>query len=240
MCVQSANARSLADIRSEGVLHIGSLGLPPFSYKTPTGYAGFETELITALAADLGVKTDFGPITLDTVYTKLNEGSIDAALGGIGITSTRANKVLFTRPFLCAGMSVVSPNPDIQTRFDLENKTIAVLSGSTTQAFVQKLPFPKKAVVFTDVDSLIYAMTTGKVDATLNYKVAEPIMNKIYPKSGSHFGPVQWIIPVGAMLPEGDSTLRLALNANLFKMLKDGRYAALSTKYFAEDPRCKA
>ncbi|AZI43154.1 amino acid ABC transporter substrate-binding protein [Deinococcus psychrotolerans] len=240
MILPLAQARTLRDIKKEGVLHVNSLELPPFSYKTADGYTGFETELITMLASDLGLKIDFSPMLLDTIVSDLKEGRADAAVGGLGITSTRENQVGFTRPFLCAGMSVVSRDPAIQTRFDLENKTVGVLSGSTIQSFVQKLPFPKKAVVFATVNDLIYAIATGKVDATLGYKVSGPIMTKLYPKAGVLYGPVQWSIPVGAMLSDGDNSLRLALNGALAKSMQDGRYAQLSAKYFGENLRCKA
>ncbi|WP_161881472.1 substrate-binding periplasmic protein [Deinococcus alpinitundrae] len=235
-----AQARSLTEIRQEGILHVSSLDLPPLSYKADGGYTGFETELLTMLAGDLNLKVDFTSAALDTMMADLQGGRTDMAIGGLGITSTRENKVDFTRPFLCAGMSVVARNPAIQTRFDLENRNIGVLSGSTIQAFVQKLPFPKRAQVFPTANAVIYAVATGQVDASLAYQLMEPVMAKLYPKSGVHFGPVQWSIPVGAMLPDRASSLRLALNGALAKTMRDGRYEQLSTRYFGTDLRCKA
>lgn len=198
-------------------MHVSSLDLPPLSYKAGSSYTGFETELLTMLAGDLNLKVEFTSTALDTMVADLQGGRTDMAIGGLGITSTRENKVDFTRPFLCAGMSAVARDPAIQTRFDLENKTIAVLSGSTIQSFVQKLPFPKRAQVFPTANAVIYAVATGQVDASLACQLMEPVMAKLYPKSGVHFGPVQWSIPVGAMLPEHASSLRLALNGALAK-----------------------
>ncbi|WP_420595278.1 ABC transporter substrate-binding protein [Deinococcus sp.] len=239
----NAQARSLSEIReSGGILQIGTSGdLPPFTYRVGAGYAGFETELMTLLAADLGLKVNFKVVPVDAAIRSLQLGQTDVSIGGLGITSTRASRVNFTQPHACAGMSVVARDPKIQTRFDLAGKSIGVLSGSTIQSFVQKLPFEKKTKVYATTNDLIFAVGTGQVDATLGYYLMSPAIAKIYPKAGVHFGPVQWSIPVGAMLAEdGDDSLRLSLNAALAKAMNDGRYEQLSVKYFSIDVRCRA
>ena len=235
-----AQARSLTEIKAEGVLHVGSNELPPFAYQDNGNSVGFEPELLTMLAGDLGLKLGFSSVTVDTAISSLQTERNDVVIGGLGITSTRENKVDFSQPYLCAGMSVISRDPKIQTRFDLAGKTIGVLSGSTIQSFVQKLPFAKKTKVYATSEDLIFATATGQVDATLGYQLMAPMIAKVYPKAGVHFGPVQWSIPVGAMVQGDDSSLRLALNGALAKAMQDGRYEKLSLKYFGTDVRCRA
>lgn len=237
----SVQARSLTAIKQDGTLHIGTSGdMPPFSYTVGGVNTGFEVDLLSMIAADLGVKVDFTVVPVDGALTSFTDRNVDVMVGGLGITSTRENKVDFTQAYLCLGMSVVARDPAIQTRFDLENKNIGVLSGSTIQGFVAKLPFPKKTVVLATTNEVIFAVATGKVDASLAYTLMAPVMAKLYPKSGVHFGPVQWSVPVGAMVARNDASLRLALNRGLNKVVNDGRYAQLSSKYLGSDARCKA
>ncbi|WP_293913147.1 ABC transporter substrate-binding protein [Deinococcus sp.] len=238
--IQPAQARSLQDIRAEGVLHVGSINLPPFVYQAGGKYVGFEAELITLLAAELNLNVEFSDIQIDNTVASLANGKIDVMVGGQTITSTQGRNADFTQPYLCLGVSVVARDPAIQTRLDLENKTIGVISGSTVQSYVQKLPFAKKTNVYTNTNDLTLALADGQIDATLVYGMMAPALAKMYPKLKVSFGPTQWSVPVGAKLPVDQGALRLALNGRLARVMRDGRFEKLSTKYFGADLRCKS
>jgi polar amino acid transport system substrate-binding protein len=236
----SAQARSLEDIRAEGVLHIGSANLPPFVYQAGGSYVGFEAELLGMVASDMSLTVDFSTVQIDSATTALQDGKIDLMIGGQTITSTRENKADFSLPYLCLGMSVIARDPAIQTRFDLEHRTVGVISGSTAQSYVQKLSFAKKTIVFANTNDMTLALASGQIDATLGYQVMAPVIAKLYPKLKVQFGPVQWSVPVGTMLPSDQGALRLALNGRLARIMRDGRFEALSKKYFGSDQRCKS
>lgn len=234
-----AEARSLAQIKASGVLRVATTGdMPPFSLVSGGHYSGFEPELIEALASSLGVRVVYETVRGDQFTRLLQEDQVDAAIGAQAITSTRENKVDFTSPTVCAGVSVASMNPSLQKHTDLAGKTIAVSAGSVMQAYVQKLPFEKKVNVYPTVNDVVYAVISRSADATFAYRVMEPAFKKMLPKANLSFGLELWSVPIGIMVRQEDDSTRLALNAGLARFMQSGGYAALSLRHFGRDMRC--
>lgn len=143
-----AEARTLAEIRASGTLRVATSGdVPPFTMLDGGRYRGYEPELMEAVAASLGVRVSYQAAPADQFTRLLQEDRVDVAFGAQGITSTRENRVDFTVPVACAGVSVVSFDPKLQKHTDLVGKTIGVGTGSIMHSFVQKLPFEKKVNV---------------------------------------------------------------------------------------------
>lgn len=235
-----AQARTLAQIRASGVLRVATpADVPPFSLVSAGNHFGFEVELLEALAADLGVKISFELARIDQLTSLLQEDRVDVAFSALGITSTRENKIDFTVPTACVGVSVVSLDPKLNLHTDLKGKTIGVIAGSIMTSYVQKLPFDKKVNVYPSNNDVVLAVFSKAVDATVAYSVAEGMVKKLYPKANVHFGPELWSVPIGMMLREDNDSTRLALNASLVKFQQGAGYAALSNKYFGKDLRCK-
>ncbi|EYB68226.1 hypothetical protein DEIPH_ctg025orf0071 [Deinococcus phoenicis] len=234
-----AEARTLAQIKASGVLRVATTGdMPPFTVVNAGRYSGFEPELLEAVASDLGVRVSYETARGDQFVRLLQEDRVDVAVGAQGITSTRENKVDFTVPTACAGVSVASMNPGLQKHTDLVGKTIAVSAGSIMQAYVQKLPFEKKVNVYPTVNDVIFAVISRGVDATFAYTVMQPAIKKMLPKAPLSFGPELWSVPIGMMVREDNASTRLALNASLTKLMQSGSYASLSLKHFGKDVRC--
>ncbi|UQN06561.1 ABC transporter substrate-binding protein [Deinococcus sp. QL22] len=236
-----AEARTLSQIKASGVLRVATpADVPPFSLVNAGKHFGFEAELIEALAADLGVKVSYEMARIDQLTTLLQDDKVDVAFSALGITSTRENKIDFTSPTACVGVSVVSLDPKINLHTDLKDKTIGVIAGSIMTSYVQKLPFDKKVNVYPSNNDVVIAVFSKAVDATVAYSVAEGMVKKLYPKANVHFGPELWSVPIGMMLREDNDSTRFALNLGLIKMQRTSAYTALSTKYFGKDLRCKS
>ncbi|MDB5044412.1 MAG: amino acid transporter substrate-binding protein [Deinococcus sp.] len=236
----SAQARTLAQIRTSGVLRVATpADVPPFTLANAGKHFGFEVELLEALAADLGVKLSFEVARIDQLTTLLQEDRVDVAFSALGITSTRENKIDFTAPTACVGVSVISLDPKLNLHTDLKGKKIGVIAGSIMTSYVQKLPFEKQVNVYPSNNDVVMAVFSRAVDATVAYSVAEGMVKKLYPKANIHFGPELWSVPIGMMVRQDNNSTRLALNASLNKFQQGPAYAALSTKYFGRDLRCK-
>ncbi|ANE43924.1 substrate-binding periplasmic protein [Deinococcus puniceus] len=236
-----AEARTLSQIKASGVLRVATpADVPPFSLVNAGKHFGFEAELLEALAADLGVKVTYEIARIDQLTTLLQDDKVDVAISALGITSTRENKVDFTAPTACLGVSVVSLDPNINVHTDLKDKKIGVIAGSIMTSYVQKLPFDKKVNVYPSNNDVVMAVFSKAVDATVAYSVAEGMVKTLYPKANIHFGPPLWSVPIGMMVREDNDSTRFALNLGLIKMQRSSAYAALSTKYFGKDLRCKS
>lgn len=241
LAAPQAGARTLAEIKASGVLRVATPGdLPPFTLHEAGRFRGYEPELPEAVAAGLGVRVDFQLAPASQLIKLLQDDQVDVAVGGLGITSTRENKVDFTVPTACAGVSVVSFDPKLQKHTDLVGKTIGVSTGSLMHSYVQKLPFEKKVNVYPSTGELLYAVISRAVDASFAYTIMQPAAKKIYPKATFYFGPELWSVPLGMMVREDNTSTRLALNEALSRYMQGNAYAFLSQKHFRKDVRCKS
>ncbi|GGJ73940.1 substrate-binding periplasmic protein [Deinococcus aquiradiocola] len=240
LLASTASARTFSAIRAEGVLRVlAPADLPPFTFVTSGVNAGFEIELLGAIASDMGLKLDVQHAPSSQLFPALQDDRADVAVAALAITSTREQKVDFTQPTLCGGVSVISADPKIQLHTDLENKTIGVASGTIMESYVAKLPFQKTVKVFPTISDVTLALFSRQIDATFGYLIMKPTLDRLYPKYPTVWGPVLFNVPIGMATADSNTSTRSALNIGLIKVMRDGRYAKLSQKYFGTDVSCK-
>lgn len=77
-------------------LRVGTPGdYRPFAMLENDGYAGFDVDVVTALAAELGVAVEFVPTTWSTLMEDFEAGKFDLAVGGITRTVARTARCEF-------------------------------------------------------------------------------------------------------------------------------------------------
>jgi polar amino acid transport system substrate-binding protein len=113
-CGPAAPANLLDRIRSSGRLVYGSdaEGGGPYAYpdpKNPAVVAGFEVELIEALAGELGPRPVFAQGQWDMLLPTLQTGRIDLVLNGYEWTDARARRYLATRPYYVYQLQLMAP-----------------------------------------------------------------------------------------------------------------------------------
>ena len=92
-----------------GVLRVGMSTFVPWAMKDKTGkLIGFEIDVATRLAEDMGVKVEFVPTKWSGIIPALLTGKFDVIIGGMGILPSRNLKVNFTDPYDFTGMSMVA------------------------------------------------------------------------------------------------------------------------------------
>ena len=82
-------------------------------------------------------------MTLDGLVPALVSGNIDAAVSALTITPERAEKVDFTKPYLNAGLTVMTTKenaPKIKSVKDLENKLLCAEIGSSGALVMKRIP----------------------------------------------------------------------------------------------------
>ena len=106
---QLINESTLEQILRRGVLRVGMATFVPWAMKDKTGkLIGFEIDVASRLAIDMGVKVEFVPTKWAGIIPALLTGKFDVIIGGMGITSKRNLKVNFTIPYEHSGMSMVA------------------------------------------------------------------------------------------------------------------------------------
>ncbi len=96
--------RSIQQITESGVLRVGfnPYQLPFSFYNGDNKLVGFDIELMTTLASELGIDIEFIPYTLgnESAIKDLNRGKFDLAVSGLQVTTQRIQRANFTTAVL--------------------------------------------------------------------------------------------------------------------------------------------
>jgi polar amino acid transport system substrate-binding protein len=106
---QLTSESTLEQVLKRGVLRVGMSTFVPWAMKDKKGkLIGFEIDVATRLAKDMGVKVEFVPTKWAGIIPALLTGKFDVVIGGMGITPARNLKVNFTNPYDYSGMSMAA------------------------------------------------------------------------------------------------------------------------------------
>jgi len=156
-----------------GVLRVGMSTFVPWAMKDKTGkLIGFEIDVATRLAKDMGVKVEFVPTKWSGIIPALLTGKFDVIIGGMGVLPSRNLKVNFTDPYDYTGMSMVASKKMATGMTSLEdyNKpgvVIAARLGSTAVTATKKY-LPKAEIRMFDDEAQAYQeVINGRVHAVV-------------------------------------------------------------------------
>ncbi|HNB27667.1 MAG TPA: ABC transporter substrate-binding protein [Alphaproteobacteria bacterium] len=165
----------LHKILERGSLRVGTTGdYPPFSEldQASNTYKGYEIDVVTQLAADLGVKIEFVPTTWDTLGAGIAADKYDIAASGITMTLERLKTVAFSDPYLDTPLVPLILKKDdgkyaSWRDMDKEGVKLAVMSGTSAEETAKK-NFSKAEIVSITAPALDYQeLLAGRVDAAI-------------------------------------------------------------------------
>ena len=100
---------AVEQIMKRGTLRVGMSTFVPWAMKDKTGkLVGFEIDVATQLAEDMGVKVEFVPTKWAGIVPALLTGKFDVIIGGMSVRPDRNLKVNFSIPYDYAGQSIVA------------------------------------------------------------------------------------------------------------------------------------
>jgi len=124
----------------------------PFEFKNEKGeFTGFDVQLFDAIAKDLGLDYKWQTMDFNGIIPALQSNSIDAAIAGITIKSSREEVVDFSYPYYDAGLVILvrEDNDEIKTIDDLKDKKVATKLATTSVDFLKSQNiFPASDVLF--------------------------------------------------------------------------------------------
>ena len=223
-------------VKKAGKLRIGgSKTAQVFSIEDPATHkvTGFDAAIGQALARyiiggdDAASLVEITQATSDTRETLLTNSTVDVVIATYTITEERAQKIAFAGPYYSSGQSVavLKDRTDIASVTDLAGKTVAVQSGSSSQAALAKACPDAKPTPFDDNSACLSALQTKQVDA---YVVDESLLlaaaenNTDITIVGTPFTED----PYGLGLPK-DSDAAVFVNGFLAAIESDGTWARI-------------
>jgi polar amino acid transport system substrate-binding protein len=194
-----------------GVLRVGMSTFVPWAMKDKTGkLIGFEIDVATRLAEDMGVKVEFVPTKWSGIIPALLTGKFDVIIGGMGILPSRNLKVNFTAPYDFTGMSMVASKKMAagMTGIEAFNKPgiiIAARLGSTAVTAAKKQLPQAEIRMFDDEAQAYQEVINGRVHAVVGSAPTPAFQAIKYPDR--LFLPIEGTFtrePIGFAVRKGD------------------------------------
>ena len=110
IAIPAFSQQVLSSIVKKGEIRVGMTGTqPPFSMKSKSGeLIGYEVDLATALAKNMGVKLKLVEVPFSDLMGALKTGKVDCIMSGMTITPERNMNALFAGPYTLSGKSILT------------------------------------------------------------------------------------------------------------------------------------
>jgi glutamate transport system substrate-binding protein len=144
---------------------------PGIGQKTPDGYAGFDVDVATYVAKELGYSEDqiqWKEAKSADRETMLQRGDVDFIAASYSINDERAAKVDFAGPYLLAHQDVLvrADDKSIKAPEDLNSKKLCSVTGSTSAQNVKDKLAPKAQLQqYPTYSACLTGLQSGAIDA---------------------------------------------------------------------------
>lgn len=256
-CGTSHADSPLGRVRTAGRLMIATDALyPPDEFKQGDRIVGFDIDLGTAIAKDLGVKAEFEDVKFDTILQALQDGKYDISISSFTDTAPRERHFDFVT-YLSVGTMLIVPkgNPKRLRPDDLSlcGQRIAVEQGTIQEAELTRRDVTDPAAgkrlaackvahrpapvrqSYDDQTAANDALLAGHADAVLT---DAPSASYGARQSSGRIEPVGRPYATslyGIVVPKRRGDLRNAIQSALKDLISNGGYRRLTDKWGISD-----
>ncbi|MDH6237661.1 amino acid ABC transporter substrate-binding protein [Cryobacterium sp. CG_9.6] len=230
---------SLSAVEEAGTLTVGTEGTyRPFSFHEDGSgdLTGYDVEVATAVAKELGVSVTFEETQWDAIFAGLTAGRFDMIANQVSITPEREAAYTFSTPYTYSTGVIVVPtdNTDITSFASLSGKTTAQSLTSNWNALATESGATVEAVE--GWAQSVALVEQGRVDATVNDKLTFLDYQKQTGADGLKIAAETSEQSESAFaFAQGGTALAEAVDAALATLKENGTLATISDKYFGAD-----
>lgn len=228
---------------SDGTLTICSdIPYSPFEFEdedNPGEYTGFDVELVDAVAADLGLDTEWKVDAFDTILASLAAGDCDMVASAMTIKPEREEQANFTAPYYNSQQSLLVNADDAETYAtlaDLGGQTIGVQAGTTGQEYAEEnLPEGATVKAYEGGEDLFLPLQSGELAAVLQdlpvngYRAAQDDTFVVTESLGTEE-------QYGFAFSKDNEPLLAAFDGVLTGFFEDGTYDEIFANWFGDAP----
>lgn len=238
----AASADVLADVKSAGVLRIGTeTEFAPFDYIDGDKHVGFNVDFFEALGKDHGLKIEWVALPWAGVLPGLESGKFDMVAGPAIITKARLERYVFSSPIAEGTVTLVKRASDgsIQKPADIAGKPVGGGRGSNQlqqlKDFAATLTPAPTVREYTGANETQADMAAGRIvgyatslpNALMAAKQRPSMFAAVLPP----FGPKAYLGFIGRKDAASASLMQM-VDDEIATMKKDGRFAKLQEKWF--------
>lgn len=235
--VQAQSA--LKEILSEGVLKVGTTGdWNPMTMKDPASnsYTGYDIDVMTQLASDLGVTVEFVPTDWKTLVSGVTAGKYHIT-GSASVSPSRAKAAGYSSSyFALATVPLVNAKSGDKFKdwgdLDVEGVTVAATLGTTQEKQVKSF-FPNASHRIVEAPARDFQeVLAGRADAHITsnveaFKLVEKYADlKIVPVSAPRAR-----TPIAMLLPQDDQVWINYVNTWITLKKESGFFEELGKKW---------
>lgn len=222
-------------------LKVGTVLFEPPFIMSPT--QGFDIDLMKLLCIRLKEKCTIIPMDFNKLFSALDSGQVDLAIGGIVISDERKKKFIFSTPYLLskAQFLILSKNKTITSVDALAKSNVGVIKGEEEGGtfynyLIDNHAEQFKVIEFNDMEDIINALTDGSISAAFLHKSTA---NYWIENGGGQFQDLGKDMllgdGLGIMALSANIKLIQRLNQQLIDIEKGNSYLNLYNMYFANE-----
>ena len=197
---------------------------------------GYDIEVGTRIAEELGMQAEFVPGQLSGLLPGLNAGKFDAVMSGLTMTQERQESITFSEPYLADGAVAVvtADNTEVTDVTELDGLIVGVIGGSGTEADIEGVGGYAELRAYPGAPEGFADVATGRIDVFATGKIAaqDYLTNAADGDELKVVGDVYGIKPAGVGLPKDDTELKPQIDAVIEEMWADGTIEELQQKWF--------
>jgi ABC-type amino acid transport substrate-binding protein len=220
-------------------LRIGTEGdYPPFSFYNADGrLTGFEVDLGNRLCDIIDASCQWEVMSFNDLIPALLEGRIDAIMGSVASTPERRKRLAFSVRYYSTPIRFIAERNLTLTinPARLAGLRIGAGSGTTHADYIARnLSAAVEPTLYPNQHEMLAALIGGKLDLALGDGLS--LWNFLNTPQGAAFtwvgNPLYVDDGIGVVLRPGDDDLLSRFNDAIDKVLKNGTYLRINSRYF--------
>lgn len=224
--------------KESNVLRVGTdPNYAPMEYQENGKIVGFDMDLITAIAEEMGKKVEFTSVDWDGIIPGLLNGNYDCLISAMTITDERKAQLNFSDPYFEAGQLILvrADNDTIKTEKDLVGKVVAVQGNTTADLWLTENIKPIEIKRFKANPEAVQELKNGGADAVvadnaiIMYEAVKDPALKV--TSYTPFTTENYGIGVA----KGNEKLLDEINEILAELMENGIYEEIYDKWFRSE-----
>ena len=237
------SADSLNEALSDGVLTVGvKYDTRPFGF-VPQGefeVAGFDVDLASAIAEQLGVRVEFVQVNSQNRILNLNSGKVDVLMASMLRTDSRDEVIDFSTVYFSDGQSLLVPSDSaIDGIDDLgPETTVATVQGTPEEeVLLENAPEGVGTVTYQSWPDALQSLYRGEAQAVTT---TVGILYGLQQSSEAAGRPVEIVGepfaegPIAAGFREGDDEFIEAFDDALLELQANGTYQDIYLRWWSE------
>lgn len=231
------------DLGKEGVFTVGlDDTFAPMGFRDDKGkLVGFDIDLATAVAKEMGLKIEFKPINWDAKDMELKSKNIDCIWNGMSQTPEREKAMSLSKKYLNNKIILMTQKDDVvvENAADLAKYNIGTQADSSALEMLGKNEkyneFKDKITEYKSYDDAILDMKAGRIDVIAIDQVLGEYKNKNMGESMKsleyNLGDDFYVIG----FRKDDKELTKSVNEAIKTLIDNGEAAKISEKWFGKD-----